>query len=136
MTLYKRTGAFADLVYSQADFDDFIDELKMLSVSKQQLIYTLLSGQLNQKTPVFCEHANENPAICPCKEACYCKSNTCAEVPAEFTIVADARTERLLIVDTLYKAAASYEKSGFPDRGTTLRWHAASIDNCDHRRIR
>jgi len=26
----------------------------------------------------FCEHANENPAVCPCDPKCYCKSHTCA----------------------------------------------------------
>lgn len=26
---------------------------------------------------IFCEHANEVPAHCPCEEYCYCKDHTC-----------------------------------------------------------
>lgn len=29
------------------------------------------------RSPVFCEHANECPNICPCDKSCYCKGNTC-----------------------------------------------------------
>lgn len=29
--------------------------------------------------PIFCEHANEVPARCPCEEGCYCKTHTCAK---------------------------------------------------------
>ena len=54
-------------------------------------------------------------------------------VPEGFTTVKDARTERGLIVDLIYRQAAAYEKL-HPDRAETLRWHAASIENCDHRR--
>ena len=28
---------------------------------------------------IFCEHANEVPAVCPCEQRCYCKANTCAK---------------------------------------------------------
>lgn len=31
------------------------------------------------KSPLLCEHANENPAICECPPDCYCKSRTCAQ---------------------------------------------------------
>lgn len=30
------------------------------------------------KGPWLCEHANENPNVCPCANDCYCKRNTCA----------------------------------------------------------
>lgn len=30
------------------------------------------------QNPVFCEHANEVPAQCPCRVSCYCKRHTCA----------------------------------------------------------
>jgi len=26
---------------------------------------------------IFCEHANEMPAVCPCPDDCYCKENSC-----------------------------------------------------------
>lgn len=28
-------------------------------------------------SPVFCEHANEMPARCPCDSDCYCKDHSC-----------------------------------------------------------
>lgn len=34
------------------------------------------------KSAVFCEHANECPAVCPCLPDCYCKEHTCAPRPA------------------------------------------------------
>lgn len=30
---------------------------------------------------LFCEHANEVPALCPCDVDCYCRSNTCRDRP-------------------------------------------------------
>jgi hypothetical protein len=30
-----------------------------------------------EKSPIFCEHANECPAQCPCGSDCYCKEHTC-----------------------------------------------------------
>lgn len=35
------------------------------------------SCQINSRS-MFCDHANEVPAKCPCVEYCYCKSHTCA----------------------------------------------------------
>lgn len=29
------------------------------------------------ESPVYCDHANEFPAICPCSPACYCQYNSC-----------------------------------------------------------
>lgn len=29
------------------------------------------------KSATLCEHANENPAKCPCPNDCYCKAHTC-----------------------------------------------------------
>lgn len=29
------------------------------------------------KGPWLCEHANENPNVCPCPPDCFCKRNTC-----------------------------------------------------------
>lgn len=29
------------------------------------------------KSAMFCEHANEVPLACPCKDDCYCKTHTC-----------------------------------------------------------
>jgi len=29
-------------------------------------------------SPMFCEHANECPHICPCQPDCYCRRHTCA----------------------------------------------------------
>lgn len=29
------------------------------------------------KSAIFCNHANEVPNICPCSADCYCKGNTC-----------------------------------------------------------
>ncbi len=31
-----------------------------------------------EANPIFCEHANEVPAQCPCESGCYCKTHTCA----------------------------------------------------------
>lgn len=31
------------------------------------------------ESPVFCEHANENPRVCPCPSDCYCRSRTCKD---------------------------------------------------------
>lgn len=33
-----------------------------------------------ERSPVFCNHANECPLICPCDKDCYCKSHTCRKV--------------------------------------------------------
>lgn len=30
-----------------------------------------------ERSAMFCEHANENPAQCRCDKTCYCKSHTC-----------------------------------------------------------
>lgn len=32
--------------------------------------------------PTLCEHANENPARCPCPADCYCKTRTCRKTDA------------------------------------------------------
>jgi len=29
-------------------------------------------------SPLFCEHANECPNICPCPPRCYCKAYSCS----------------------------------------------------------
>lgn len=34
-------------------------------------------------SPVFCEHANEVPAQCPCELGCYCKTHTYSLVPQD-----------------------------------------------------
>ena len=31
------------------------------------------------KSPIFCEHANEMPAICTCDDDCYCKEHSCKQ---------------------------------------------------------
>lgn len=31
------------------------------------------------KGPWCCEHANENPNVCPCPSDCYCKTRTCKD---------------------------------------------------------
>lgn len=31
--------------------------------------------------PWLCEHANENPNVCPCQPGCYCKTRTCRGKP-------------------------------------------------------
>jgi hypothetical protein len=31
------------------------------------------------KGPWLCEHANENPNVCPCAPDCYCKTRTCKD---------------------------------------------------------
>lgn len=28
-------------------------------------------------SPIFCEHANEMPHVCPCDDDCYCKDHSC-----------------------------------------------------------
>lgn len=30
-----------------------------------------------RSSPVFCEHANEMPQVCPCDDLCYCKDHSC-----------------------------------------------------------
>lgn len=30
-----------------------------------------------KKSAIYCEHANEMPAVCPCDADCYCKDNSC-----------------------------------------------------------
>lgn len=32
---------------------------------------------MKQLSAMYCEHANEMPASCPCPEDCYCKSHSC-----------------------------------------------------------
>lgn len=32
-------------------------------------------------SPLYCDHANEMPAACPCPEDCYCKSHSCKKKP-------------------------------------------------------
>lgn len=39
-----------------------------------------VEGERHRRTAMFCEHANECPAVCPCGDDCYCKSHTCKEV--------------------------------------------------------
>jgi len=34
-----------------------------------------------EKSPLYCEHANEVPQTCPCPPDCYCKDHTCKERP-------------------------------------------------------
>ncbi len=29
------------------------------------------------KSPIYCNHANEVPVVCPCDDDCYCKEHTC-----------------------------------------------------------
>lgn len=38
-----------------------------------------LDGRRRSKktSAVYCEHANECPAVCPCPDDCYCKDHTC-----------------------------------------------------------
>ena len=39
-----------------------------------------------QLSPLLCDHANENPQICPCIfQNCYCKSNTCRQKESSFS---------------------------------------------------
>lgn len=35
-----------------------------------------------EKSPIFCEHANEVPQACPCPPDCYCKDPTCKGRPS------------------------------------------------------
>ncbi len=32
---------------------------------------------MKSKSPIYCEHANEMPATCPCSDDCYCKEHSC-----------------------------------------------------------
>jgi 3-oxoacyl-[acyl-carrier-protein] synthase III len=32
------------------------------------------------KSPIYCEHANEAPVVCPCDSDCYCKTSSCKKV--------------------------------------------------------
>jgi hypothetical protein len=34
---------------------------------------------LKWEAPVLCEHANENPMVCPCLDTCYCRTHTCKD---------------------------------------------------------
>lgn len=34
-----------------------------------------------ENSAIFCEHANEMPAACPCDDDCYCKSHSCKPQP-------------------------------------------------------
>ena len=36
-------------------------------------------------SPLFCEHANEVPGTCNCKENCYCKTHSCKQKESEHT---------------------------------------------------
>lgn len=35
-----------------------------------------------EKSPIYCEHANECPQTCPCPPDCYCKDHSCKTRPA------------------------------------------------------
>ncbi len=46
--------------------------------------------------PVFCEHANEVPARCPCEQGCYCKTHTCRAAPPRSDRPNPAETPKVL----------------------------------------
>ena len=37
------------------------------------------------KSPIYCEHANEMPSPCPCKDDCYCKEHSCKSTMKKIT---------------------------------------------------
>jgi hypothetical protein len=41
---------------------------------------------MRSSTPVFCEHANEVPHVCPCDADCYCKDHTCKGASPEAAV--------------------------------------------------
>jgi hypothetical protein len=43
----------------------------------REKVFTDLETEKHPADCMACEHANENPAICPCPPQCYCQSNTC-----------------------------------------------------------
>lgn len=50
------------------------------SFKKQTNVRTSVKACIDTKgfrSPMYCEHANEVPMVCPCDDDCYCKSHTC-----------------------------------------------------------
>jgi hypothetical protein len=54
------------------------------------------------KDPMFCEHANENPAVCQCPSDCYCKAHTCAVALRDRPITAADLTKALREIRNRY----------------------------------
>jgi len=58
------------------------------------------------KGPWLCEHANENPNVCPCPSDCYCKRNTCEHKLVDLMAalkrgLANASVSLLLMVEVM-----------------------------------
>lgn len=48
-----------------------VQEVCVFTQSKQDI------SDIISTSPIYCEHANECPYVCPCPEKCYCKFNSC-----------------------------------------------------------
>ncbi len=69
------------------EFDDFDMQMKQDIKTTDDLRYSLgeryavihgrLSSQPEIKSAIYCNHANEMPAECPCDDDCYCKEHSC-----------------------------------------------------------
>lgn len=48
-----------------------------------------------KKSPLYCNHANEAPNVCPCPEDCYCKDFSCKSRPSLQTLKAAEVEDKL-----------------------------------------
>lgn len=63
---------------------------------------------------LFCEHANEVPARCPCAPDCYCKTHTCARVYATDADIAELARDVIKVWLTVRpKTTATYGTAGY-----------------------
>lgn len=68
--------------------------------------------------PWICEHANENPNVCPCPPNCYCKTRTCKGKQPSPTA-----NKNPLIKDLVIKDIRDRSKVGFQRYGMYLQAH-------------
>lgn len=53
------------------------DNTETLSIELREGRWSPLQTPPNATSALFCDHANEMPATCPCQPDCYCKANAC-----------------------------------------------------------
>jgi hypothetical protein len=46
---------------------------------EDEIITRMVTKTIPNDSPVLCEHANENPRLCPCASDCYCRTRTCKD---------------------------------------------------------
>lgn len=89
-------------IYLKALFKDFSNS-KAIQILDEicEKDFGRFKPQPAESSPIFCEHANEVPAVCPCPEGCYCKTHSCKNrQPAEESVSIDELEEFVLTPST------------------------------------